>query len=428
MMLSDKYLYGKQVCFFALLTTMLFMAGCKEAEVPDLKKPDENNSSNTEETASRQFVLFDAGQRSEFNYTYDEKSSTQATLHLFDAKNEWQEGVLEQLNPYVNWGYLGFLDHVEDHFVLSSSMSRISRKIDENDLAFKPEGRISILSDKTLKLTRQITFRAYRSGVGFPCEIFAFNTDTAYLHYRDDNNPDGVCTTYKLDLRTGERSESDILSLRGKVYGYTHVYGQKMYTLDKTIEYRTLMEFDPISEQTKSYDLGSPLFDLSWEHELLYLNYQDGGIAVYSLSEHKFKVPKFYIEKKYGNATAAAFDKRNERLFLAFQNESVRPYIYCLYLSDINNDNSEKATPTPFAKLDMLTSDSDSGKTQLYIDPYYQQLIAIYYHSAKWAQGGRCSIFDIKEKPKDSLAQPIKHHCMGKVLVKPQGIFFSNFE
>lgn len=397
-----------------LIASLLLLpsVSCKKNSLTPINKEQPPKEVVEKEQPNRSFVAFDKGILSYDQHIYHEESSVAPRIYHFDADNRLTQDVLAERNPYARWGYTGFLHYLPNiqKFLLCSSMLRVNTVNNSSAPEFKPNGRMSVVSARTFDFVKQLDYVAYVPEVGyFPDEVFAFDDRDIYLFYKSESK-----TTYKVSLDAQAPSRQSVASLEGRNLSSTYVLNGKMYALDYDYDSPHLIAFDPADSSCKVYDVGKPSRVITWEDDRVYLAYRDGSLGIYSLTKGEFIVDPVIFGEKYGAVYGAALDRKTNSLYLSFDDPDVRPYIFKLHLSGSLKGKTD-AEPVKYAKLDLLTSDTSSGKTRLFVDKYQHKLFAFYHHSErKGGLGGMVNIYNLKGPDAAQLATPEHHYRIGR--------------
>lgn len=406
--------------FFSIILIALFL-GLQACDSNDKPAPNRKVHKEEKKEPHRNFLIFDRGTIS-VNTVQNESASIAPLIYAFDEQNNFHKDILKVRNPYAKWGFIANLHLTADgkQLLLCSSRERITAKNSPSDPGFNPDGRLSVLDAVTLEMVKQIDFPAFNAeDNSYPSELFAFDDKVIYLHY-------SMAKTYKVDLTKpyDEMKSEHITSLDGRSLSRAHIYNGKAYLLDKT-EYGAydLLAFDPKDESFKSINVGKPYHLISGYGDLLYFSYPNGGISIYSLSKGAFELRPMTFDSSFGAVYSVVWDKAGDQLYLTFNEEHVRPYIYTIKFSVATSDATVQHKPEKFAKLEMLTSDIFSGKARLYIDPHQDKLFATYFHSDRYNRGGMVNIYPLRAVKNGELTPHEKSYQIGQLMTEPYVAF-----
>lgn len=397
------------------LSVMLFacfFVGCRAPLQPE-EVPPTPEEEMIEEHADRDFVVFDAGVVDFDSKIFYEDASASPAIYLFDSSNHLSTDLLQERNPYVRFGYKGFLysDRDPDRLLLCSSMVRVNTQNSELLPGFKPEGRMSVLSGKTFEVIKQKDFRAFSAEAqSFPSEVFAFDEHSVYLYFFMSKK------TFRVDLDTAPQKQVPIPSLEGKSISNACVIDGRMYALESLDSGAQLIEFDPSHESCRTYPLPDEAKVVGRDGALLSLVLRNGQIGIYSLRKHAFVIGPMRIDESLGQVYGVALDQKAKRLYLAFNQAHLRPHIFEVSLSELSEKQlkgDDHITPRKFAKLNLLTSDPLSGKTRLFVDQLQHKLFVFYHHSEKLNLGGQVNIYDLNALQSTELQKPVLHYALG---------------
>lgn len=394
-----------------------FFSGCQS---PSPINPDEKDNSSDEEQVEehpdRDFVVFDAGVVTFDSKMFYEDASVPPSILHFGPNNHVSTDLLQDRNPYVRFGYQGFLcsSGDEDRLLLCSSMVRVNSQNGEDLPGFRPEGRLTVLSSRTFEVIKQKDFRAFsRESNSFPEEVFAFDDHSVYLSFLKSKK------TYRVDLDTEPQKHIPVQSLAGKVIVGTIVMDGKMYALDSSDSGVQLIEFDPKQESCRTYDLPGAVKIVGRDGHLIFVALYDSRVGVYSLRKHAYIVDPIKIDHTLGPIYGAALDQKVNRLFLVFDRANSKPFVFEVDLSKLSESQrkvGEAIIPQKFAKLNMLTSDPLSGRTRIFVDHLQHKLFVFYNHSEKINLGGQVNIYDLNAPRSTELQNPLHHHALGEKL------------
>ncbi len=410
-----------------IITSLIYLSvSCsennKENIIPDKKKENPDKTETTKKnppTTKKEFdsdvIIFDQGQIAFFHHSFQEKPSKQAQVSVLKTDSSFVADILNTKNKYVKWGYNPFLYKNNNKLFLYSSQIKVSPHLNPDDFFFNTNGCLNIIDKSNYKLEKQIEFQSFYKNSfssSFANEIFGFDDKNVYLSYSE------VKQTFKVNLKTGERTE--IKSLNGKKIINVHIYNNKAYAIDKTIDDYKLLIFDPQAETSKTIDVGNIKSIVGWNNDKIVCIYKNKKIRLFSLSQEKFISPIINLSGKgIGNIpSCVTWNTKNNKFYVNFNESNKRPKIFVGEIPKEQIQNEEINTELKlFSIVKMKTSDVNSGKMNMFINEKTQNLFVAYKYNTRM---GYLDVFDISDKQKEdtSITPIIKKQIPGMFKIK----------